>query len=126
MALPAGTPGLKLLLDLGKAVGLSEAEAKRRGHTVRVGSFPFSAIGKAKILEDTQGFVKIVAESKYDQVLGVHIVGPHATELIAEASAALELEATAESILHAVHAHPTLSEAVGEAALAVHGRAIHL
>jgi dihydrolipoamide dehydrogenase len=93
---------------------------------VAVGSFPFTAIGKAKILNDTRGFVKIVAEKKYDEVLGVHIIGPHATELIAEATAALNLEATAASLFHAVHAHPTLSEAMGEAALAVHGRAIHM
>lgn len=108
------------------SIGLSEEEAKKRGYDVRVGSFPFSAIGKAKIIDDTRGFVKIVAESKYDEVLGVHIVGPHATELIAEATAALNLEATVESIFQAVHAHPTLSESMGEAALAVHGRAIHI
>jgi dihydrolipoamide dehydrogenase len=108
------------------SVGLSEAEARRRGHDVVVGRFPFSAIGKAKILGDTRGFVKIVAERGHDEVLGVHIVGPHATELIAEATAALNLEATAESLFHAIHAHPTLSEAIGEAALAVHGRSIHM
>jgi dihydrolipoamide dehydrogenase len=107
------------------AIGLSEEEARRRGYDVVVGTFPFSAIGKAKILEDTRGFVKIVAEKKYDEVLGIHIIGPHATELISEGTAALNLEATAESLFHAVHAHPTLAEAVGEAALAVHGRAIH-
>ena len=108
------------------SIGLSEAEAIRRGHDVAVGKFPFTAIGKAKILNDTRGFVKIVAEKKYDEVLGVHIIGPHATELIAEATAALNLEATAESLFHAVHAHPTLSEAMGEAALGVHGRPIHI
>ena len=108
------------------SIGLSEEEARKRGHDVVVGTFPFSAIGKAKILGDTRGFVKIVAEKKYDEVLGVHIIGPHATELIAEATAALNLEATAESLFHAVHAHPTLAEAMGEAALAVHGRAIHI
>ena len=91
-----------------------------------VGTFPFTAIGKAKILNDTRGFVKIVSEKKYDEVLGVHIIGPHATELIAEATAALNLEATAESLFQAVHAHPTLSEAMGEAALGVHGRSIHI
>ncbi|HKQ63087.1 MAG TPA: dihydrolipoyl dehydrogenase [Candidatus Polarisedimenticolaceae bacterium] len=108
------------------SVGLSEEEARRRGHEVRVGTFPFSASGKAKILGDTRGFVKLVVESRYDEVLGVHILGPHATELIAEASTALSLEATAESIFNAIHAHPTLSEAMGEAALAAHGRAIHV
>jgi dihydrolipoamide dehydrogenase len=108
------------------SVGLTEAEARKRGHDVAVGSFPFSAIGKAKILDEKAGFVKIVGEKKHDEVLGVHIVGPHATELIAEATAALSLEATAESLFQAVHAHPTLAEAMGEAALAVHGRAIHI
>jgi dihydrolipoamide dehydrogenase len=108
------------------SVGLSEEEAKRRGYAVVVGQFPFSALGKARILEDTRGFVKIVAESKYDEVLGVHIIGPHATELIAEGTAAVSLEATAASLFEAVHAHPTLAEAMGEAALAVHKRAIHI
>jgi dihydrolipoamide dehydrogenase len=107
------------------SVGLSEQAARERGHDVAVGRFPFTAIGKAKILGDTRGFVKIVSEKRYDQVLGVHIVGPHATELIAEAAAALSLEATTESIIHTIHAHPTLAEAMGEAALAVHDRAIH-
>ena len=77
------------------------------------------------LVGDTRGFVKIVTERRYDEVLGIHIIGPHATELISEATAALNLEATAESLFHAVHAHPTLAEAIGEAALAVHGRAIH-
>jgi dihydrolipoamide dehydrogenase len=108
------------------SVGLTEDEARKRGYDVVVGQFPFSAIGKAKILEDPRGFVRIVAERKYDQVLGVHIIGAHATELIAEATVALNLEATAASLFQAVHAHPTLAEAVGEAALAVHGRAIHI
>ena len=107
------------------SIGLDEARARERGHDVAVGRFPFSAIGKAKILNETGGFIKIVAEKKYDEVLGVHIIGPHATELIAEASAALALEATAESLFHAIHAHPTLSEAMGEAALGVHKRSIH-
>jgi dihydrolipoamide dehydrogenase len=108
------------------SIGLTEEEAKKRGHEVKVGQFPFSAIGKAKILDDTRGFIRIVTETKYDQILGVHIIGPHATELISEATAALNLEATAASLFEAVHAHPTLSEAMGEAALAVHGRAIHI
>jgi dihydrolipoamide dehydrogenase len=108
------------------SIGLSEQAAKDRGHDVAVGRFPFSAIGKAKILDDTRGFVKIVAERRHDEILGVHIIGPHATELIAEATAALSLEATAESLFEAIHAHPTLSEALGEAALAVHERAIHI
>ena len=108
------------------SVGLSEEEARKRGYDVVVGQFPFSAVAKAKILDDRRGFVKIVAEKKYDEVLGVHIIGPHATELISEATAAVSLEATAASLFEAVHAHPTLAEAMGEAALAVHGRAIHI
>jgi dihydrolipoamide dehydrogenase len=107
------------------SIGLSEQQARERGHDVAVGSFPFTASGKAKILDDTRGFIKIVSETKYDEVLGVHIIGAHATELISEATAALGLEATVESLIHAVHAHPTLAEAMGEAALATHGRAIH-
>jgi dihydrolipoamide dehydrogenase len=108
------------------SVGLTEEAARQRGHDVAVGQFPFTAIGKAKILNDTRGFVKIVAEKTYDEVLGIHIIGPHATELISEAVAAVSLEATAASLFQAVHAHPTLAEAMGEAALAVHGRAIHI
>ncbi len=108
------------------SVGLSEEEARRRGHDVAVGSFPFSAVGKARVLNDTRGFVKLVAERKHDRILGVHVVGPHATELIAEATAALSLDATVASLVHTVHAHPTLSEAIGEAALAAHGRSLHI
>lgn len=108
------------------SIGLSEQAARDRGYDVAVGKFPFSAIAKAKIVDDARGFVKIVTEKRYDEVLGVHIVGPHATELISEATAALNLEATAESLFHAVHAHPTLAEAMHEAALGVHGRSIHI
>jgi dihydrolipoamide dehydrogenase len=108
------------------SVGLGEEEARKRGHDVVVGKFPFTAIGKAKILGDTRGFVKIVSEKRYDEVLGVHIIGPHATELIAEATAAVNLETTAEALFHAVHAHPTLAEAMAEAAMGVHGRSIHI
>lgn len=108
------------------SIGLTEKSAREQGHEIAVGKFPFTAIGKAKILGDTRGFVKIVSETKYDQVLGVHIIGPHATELIAEATSALALEATTESMIHAIHAHPTLHEAIHEAALGVHGRSIHI
>ncbi len=107
------------------SVGLTEAKAKEEGYDVKVGKFPFSASGKARILGETDGFVKIVAEKKYDEVLGVHIVGPHATDLIAEASLAFELDATAWEIGGTTHAHPTLSEIIGEAALAVDGRSIN-
>jgi dihydrolipoamide dehydrogenase len=108
------------------SIGLTEAKAKERGYDVAVGKFPFSAIGKARILNQASGFVKIVAEKKYDEVLGVHIVGPSATELIAEAGAALKLEATSEDLVRTIHAHPTLSEAVHEASEAVLGHAIHI
>jgi dihydrolipoamide dehydrogenase len=108
------------------SIGLTEAKARERGFDVAVGKFPFSAIGKARILNDTAGFVKIVAEKKYDEVLGVHIIGPKATELIAEAGAALRLESTSEELVRTIHAHPTLSEAMHEAAEAVSGHAIHI
>jgi dihydrolipoamide dehydrogenase len=108
------------------SIGLTEARARERGHEVAVGKFPFSAIGKARILNETAGFVKIVAEKKYDEILGVHIIGPAATELIAEAGAAMKLEATSEDLVRTIHAHPTLSEAIHEAAEAVAGHPIHI
>ncbi len=107
------------------SVGLTEAKARERGHDVAVGKFPFSASGKARILGQASGFVKIVRDRRYDEILGVHIVGPHATDLIAEACVALKLEATAEELFRTIHAHPTLAEAVMEAAHASHGAAIH-
>lgn len=108
------------------SVGLTEAKAREKGYDVAVGKFPFTALGKARILGKTGGFVKIVREKRYDELLGVHIVGPHATDLIAEACVALSHEATVESVLKTIHAHPTLSEAVMEAAHAAHGAAIHI
>jgi len=108
------------------SIGLSEAKARERGYDVLIGKFPFSANGKARVINDTSGFVKIVGEKKYDEVLGVHIVGPHATELIAEAGAALKLEVTSEELVRTIHAHPTLSEAIHEASEAVGGHAIHI
>jgi dihydrolipoamide dehydrogenase len=108
------------------SIGLTEAEAVARGFDVRVGTFPFGVLGRAKIAKETDGFVKIVAEKKYDEVLGVHMIGPRATELVAEAAVALRLESTVEELIRTIHAHPTMSEAVGEAAHAVHGAAIHM
>lgn len=108
------------------SVGLTEKAAKERGYQVKTGVFPFSAIGKAAILGQTEGFVKIVSEAKYDQILGLHIVGPKATELITEGTVAMELEATLDELLHTIHPHPTLAEAVGEAAHAATGHAIHI
>lgn len=107
------------------SAGLTERKARERGHDVKIGKFAFTANSKAKILGESGGMVKFVSDAKYDELLGVHIVGPKATELIAEACAALELEATSESIARTIHAHPTLSEAMMEAAEAVGGHAIH-
>ena len=106
------------------SVGLTEAEARKRGFDVRIGSFKFGVLGRARIAGETEGFVKIVAETKYDEVLGVHMIGLRATELVAEATVALRLECTVEELIRTIHAHPTMSEAVGEAAHATHGAAI--
>ncbi|HEX9985881.1 MAG TPA: dihydrolipoyl dehydrogenase [Thermoanaerobaculia bacterium] len=107
------------------SVGLTEAKAKERGYDVKIGKFAFTANSKAKIIGESGGLVKYVTDARYDELLGVHIVGPKATELIAESCVALELEATAESIMKTIHAHPTLSEALMEAAEDVHGHSIH-
>jgi dihydrolipoamide dehydrogenase len=107
------------------SVGLTEAEAKQRGFDVRIGTFKFGVLGRAKIAGETEGFVKIVAEKKYDEILGVHMIGLRSTELVAEATVALRLECTVEELIRTIHAHPTMSEAVGEAAHATHGAAIH-
>jgi dihydrolipoamide dehydrogenase len=108
------------------SVGLTEAEAQARGFDVRVGVFPFGVLGRAKMAGETDGFVKIVAGKKYDELLGVHMIGLRSTELVAEATVALQLESTVEELIRTIHAHPTMAEAVGEAAHAVHGSAIHL
>lgn len=108
------------------SVGMTEEKAKEAGYDVKVGKFPFSASGKARILGETDGFIKIVAEKKYDEVLGVHIIGPHATELLAEACVAMALETTADELGRTIHAHPTVSESMMEAAEGVHDLTIHL
>jgi len=108
------------------SVGLTEAKARERGYDVKVGKFPFTALGKAKVIGKTTGFVKVIREAKYDEILGVHIIGAHATDLIAEACVALQMEGTDEELLRTMHAHPTMSEAVMEAAHAAHGAAIHM
>ena len=107
------------------SVGLTEAEARARGFDVRVGIFPFGVLGRAKMAQETDGFVKIVADTKYDELLGVHMIGPRSTELVAEATVALRLESTVEELIRTIHAHPTFAEAIGEAAHATHGAAIH-
>jgi dihydrolipoamide dehydrogenase len=108
------------------SVGLTEQKAKEEGYDVKVGKFPFSASGKARILGETDGFVKVVSEKKYDEVLGVHIIGPHATELLAEACVAMRLETTADELGRTIHAHPTVSESIMEAAEGVHNLTIHI
>jgi dihydrolipoamide dehydrogenase len=105
-------------------VGLTEAEARKRGYDVRVGRFPFGNLAKPRIVGHPEGLVKVVSEAKYDEVLGIHIVGPHATDLISEACVALRLEATTEEVFRTVHPHPTLPEALMQAAEAVYGHAI--
>ena len=108
------------------SVGLTEQQAVDRGFDIRVGTFPFGVLGRARIAGETEGFVKIVAEKRYDELLGVHMIGLRATELVAEAAVALRLESTVEELIRTIHAHPTMSEAVGEAAHATHGAPIHL
>jgi dihydrolipoamide dehydrogenase len=107
------------------SVGLTEAQARAQGRKVKVGKFPFSANSKASILGQHDGFVKIVADETYGEILGVHIIGPEAFELISEGVLAMEAEATVETLMHTIHAHPTIYEAVGEAFNAVYGLAIN-
>lgn len=107
-------------------VGKTEEELKAANIAYKAGKFPFMANGRAKVNRTTDGFVKILADRETDQVLGVHIMGPHAGEMIAEAAVAMEFSASAEDIARTCHAHPTLTEAVKEAALAVEDRAIHM
>ncbi len=122
---PLRIPGATYCSPEVASVGLTEAAAKEKGYTVHVGRFPWAALGKAQIIGETEGFVKVVADEKYGELLGVHIVGPHATDLIAEAAVALECEATVEELYRTVHAHPTLSEALMEAGHGVFGSPIH-
>jgi dihydrolipoamide dehydrogenase len=107
------------------SVGLTEAEARAQGHAIKVGKFGFGANAKASILGAHRGFVKVVAEETVGEILGVHVIGPSATELIAEAVAAMEAEATVETMMYTIHAHPTLAEAMQEAFNAVYGLSIH-
>jgi dihydrolipoamide dehydrogenase len=107
-------------------VGLTEAEAKREGIEARVGKFPMSANGRAKSIDETEGVVKIVGDAKTDRLLGVQILGPHASDMIAECVMAMEMAASVEDVARTNHAHPTLPEAVKEAAMAVDKRAIHI
>jgi dihydrolipoamide dehydrogenase len=108
------------------SVGLSEEEAVKAGHKVKIGRFPLLANGRSLIAGETEGLIKIVADARYDEILGVHIVGGPATDMIAEGGLALRLEATLEEIITTIHAHPTVSEAVAEAAMAALGRPVHI
>ena len=108
------------------SIGLTEAKAKEGGREVAVGKFPFTANGKAVALGETEGFVKVIADKKTGEILGVHIIGPEATEIIHEFAVGRTLEATVDEIMHTIHAHPTLSEAALEATLAALGHAIHI
>ncbi|HWR35834.1 MAG TPA: dihydrolipoyl dehydrogenase [Clostridia bacterium] len=107
------------------SVGLTEAKARELGYEVKVGKFPFTANSRASIVGQHEGFIKVVAEAKFGEVLGVHIIGPQATELIMEAVAALELEARVEDLMWTIHAHPTLAEAMGDAVAGVYGMSIN-
>ncbi len=107
-------------------VGLTEKEAMNQKGEVQVSRFPFHAVGKAALTEETEGMIKIVADKKYGEILGVHVIGPHATELIAEAVLGMEMEVTVEELAHIIHPHPTLSEGMGEAAMLLSGGALHL
>jgi dihydrolipoamide dehydrogenase len=107
------------------SVGLTEAKARELGHDLKIGKFPFTANSRASIVGEHEGFIKIVSDAKYGEILGVHIIGPQATELIAEAVTAMELEATVEDLMWTIHAHPTLAEAMLDASNSVYGLAIN-
>jgi len=108
------------------SVGMTERQAREKGHKVRIGKFPFAANSKATILGAREGFVKVVSDEKYGEILGVHMIGPRVTEMIAEAVVAMRLEGTVEDLAYAIHPHPTLTEAVMEAAHAAHDWPIHI
>jgi dihydrolipoamide dehydrogenase len=108
------------------SVGLTEEAAREKGHEIEVGTFPWIANGRALTAGETDGFIKIIRDKRYSEILGAHIVGPHATELIGEFVVGRHLEATVEEMDRAMHPHPTLSEAVGEAALSALGHALHI
>ena len=107
------------------SVGLTEQEAKEKGYKLKVGKFSFRAIGKALVYGESDGFVKLVVDEETNDILGVHMIGPHVTDMISEAGLARVLDATPWEVAHTIHPHPSLSEAIGEAALAVDGKALH-
>jgi dihydrolipoamide dehydrogenase len=119
-------PGCTYCLPQVASIGLTEEKAKEKGIAYKVGKFPFQAVGKAVAINHPEGFVKVLVGEKYNEIIGAHIIGHDATEMIAEYGLGMKLEATAEEIHDTIHAHPTLSEAMGEAAAAVFGEAIHI
>jgi dihydrolipoyl dehydrogenase len=123
---PVKIPGATYCEPQIGSVGLTEAKAKELGHQVKVGKFPFTANSKATILGQHDGFIKVVSDAEYGEILGVHIIGPVATDLISEAVAALELEGTVEDLMATVHPHPTVSEAMSDAVNSVYGLAINV
>jgi dihydrolipoamide dehydrogenase len=108
------------------SAGLTEQEAQKRGHQVKIGRFPFAALGRAMANADTDGFCKVVTDSEGGEVLGIHVVGQGAGDIIGEAALAIEMGALAEDLGLTIHAHPTLPEALMEAAKAARGEAIHI
>lgn len=119
-------PGCIFTLPEVASVGLTEQQAQEKGKKIRIGKFPFRALGKAQALGQVEGMVKIIADEATDKILGIHIIGPHATDLIAEGVLAIKQGLTARDMGNVIHAHPTLAEGIMEAAHAIHGRAIHL
>jgi dihydrolipoamide dehydrogenase len=107
-------------------VGLTEEQARQQGYDVRVGTFALANNGKAVAMGETDGFVKVISEAAHGAILGLHVVGPHASDLVLEGTLAINLEATLDEIDHTIHPHPTLGEAIAEAALAAQGRALHV
>ncbi|MEQ1711793.1 MAG: dihydrolipoyl dehydrogenase, partial [Hyphomicrobium sp.] len=119
-------PGVVYTYPEVATVGKTEEELTAEGTAYNVGKFPFLANGRAKVNRTTDGFVKVIADAATDRVLGVHIIGPHAGEMIAEAAVLMEFGGSAEDLARTCHAHPTLTEAVKEAAMAVDKRAVHM
>ncbi len=119
-------PGCTYCIPQVASVGLTEAKAKELGYELKIGKFPFAASGKATAIGDNSGFVKVIFDAKYGEVLGVHMIGPDVTELIAEAGLARSIGATGKSIMKTIHAHPTLSEAIMEAAANAYGEAVNI
>ena len=122
---PEHIPGATYCYPEIGSVGLTETKAREAGYNIKVGKFPFTANSRASIVGQHEGFIKIVSDADYGEILGVHIIGPQATELIAEAVTAMELEATVEDLMWTIHAHPTLAEAMLDASNSVYGMAIN-